>query len=159
MNLINRCVIVVKPKAPYLAWASGFGERAPDDELKEITTTAPVFLIPEFDTEEDAREFVDKQYRRIFDHFLEMWMRDPDTWPHYRDLRIFHEWFDIEIHDMDFDLGRGPIEIERYRTLPKATCSRSSIPVECSTGFVSQASTLPRRVSRLEIHPERCSAS
>lgn len=72
------------------------------------------FLIPEFDTNEAALEFVYKQSRDILEIMCESWDTREELWPQARDRRLLKKWFDVEIHSEVIDIMRSPIEHEDY---------------------------------------------
>jgi hypothetical protein len=72
------------------------------------------FLIPEFDTNDDALEFVYKQSQDILDVMCESWDTREELWPKTRDRRLLKKWFDVEIHSEVIDIMRSPIEHDEY---------------------------------------------
>jgi hypothetical protein len=60
-------------------------------------------LIPEYDTDEKALNFIKKIYLGIFERELDAFCTDPDYWPSKRDHKTFLKWFDIELHSEVFD--------------------------------------------------------
>lgn len=108
---VNRAVMIVKARQPYIHWAKGVDAEAALS-FHECRGDGSAFLVPEFEKEEDFRAFIKSNYRMIFEHELEAWMRDESVWPRKRSYRMFEDWFKIEIHDLVFDLGDDEIEIE-----------------------------------------------
>ena len=49
-----------------------------------------------------------------WEHFaaMDFWMRDPGVWPRRRSRNMFLEWFDVQVCEMVFDLGRGAIHYD-----------------------------------------------
>jgi hypothetical protein len=109
VRFVNRAVLVLRARQPYVDWANGLGEGDERVELDEARTAGSAFLVSPLELEEDARRFVEQHARAMFEHELAMWMDDPATWPERRDVETFHEWFDVEIHDIVVDLGKDPI--------------------------------------------------
>jgi len=72
------------------------------------------FLIPEYDTNGEALEFVLKQSRVILTIQCEAWDTREELWPKTLDRRLFKKWFDVEIHSEVVDIMRSPIEHEDY---------------------------------------------
>ena len=65
-------------------------------------------LIPLFDSEKEALKYVERNHRKIFMMILDGWYRDPDVWPKIS-LRLFRQWFSVEIHTIVFDMVNKPI--------------------------------------------------
>ena len=111
MRLINRALIVIKPKQPFLDWIRAQAD-APDFEvtlegLRGEECTA--ILVPEFDDFEEVWEVVEELASEIFEHELSGWWRNQELWPSERDFKVFKEWFDVEIHSMIGDSVKGQI--------------------------------------------------
>jgi hypothetical protein len=106
MRLLNRHVVVLKPKQPFIDWANavdaGLGYEPAEWE-------AAAFLVPEVDTLEKIREFVVRHSEEMFEHELDAWQIDRATWPRNRSYTLLQEWFEIEIRSHVVDLGAGPL--------------------------------------------------
>lgn len=111
MYQVNRSVVVMRPKEPFLKWLLqfdtykqiGFG-------LEELQRDCTTLLVPNFDDEESALEFVYTQYEALFELELEAWVVDEDTWPENRSLTLFKAWFDVEYHRTVIDLVEDEFE-------------------------------------------------
>jgi len=112
MRLINRTAAIIKPRAPYIAWANSFSGAADVLSLDQARGNATALLIPEFDCNADSRDFLEENFTVIFDSQLEAWSTDRKTWPKDRSLELFREWFDLEIHELVYDVAEEPIEVE-----------------------------------------------
>jgi len=111
MYIINRSIAIIRPKQPFLAWILS----VEDDvgvTLEELRNDANVLLIPEYDSQEDALEYIYTNYENIFEMELEDWYTVEECWPENRSLKFFKEWFDVEIHQMIIDTVDGFIEKE-----------------------------------------------
>ena len=111
MKTINRALIVIKPKQPFLDWLNSQAD-APEFEmtlegLRNEECTA--ILIPEFDEYDDVWKVVEGIAPEIFEIELSGWWQVPELWPQNRDFNTFKEWFDIEIHSMVGDSVKGQI--------------------------------------------------
>src|SRR6266581_3566731 len=100
--MLNRGVVIVRPKQPYLNWAAGLDDSGlmpdPNDEQT-------VYLIPSYDDdEEEAWEILWEMYPAIFENELYGWHTDEAAWPKGRDFGMFKEWFEIEVHSVVEDL-------------------------------------------------------
>jgi len=99
--MINRSVLIVRPKQAFLDWAKALddSELVPDPD-GEMTC----YLIPNFDTEEELWEIIEEIHPTIFENELWSWHTDEGAWPQTRDLASFQNWFGIEVHTVVEDL-------------------------------------------------------
>jgi len=103
MELVNRAILIVKPKQPFLDWANS-------TEGPEYVTNDPfIYLVRELTYSGEYDKLVRKHYREIFEQALDSWMTDVSVWPDKRDLRTFRKWFDVEYHDFLVDLCDEPL--------------------------------------------------
>jgi hypothetical protein len=105
METINRMAAVVTPLKPFFDWSeSVLGKEANDCDPEAFRT---VFLIPE-------RTDIGKSLRAVYDEILEQMLvasvNDSSLWPGDLSFRNFKKWFDVQLVEMVFDAGRGPVE-------------------------------------------------
>jgi hypothetical protein len=112
MKTINRTVITILPKQPYINWANSFDDDDPKMSLDSIHATS--LLIPEEYDEFTYEQFLKKNYKMIFEEELSAWMADPDSWPSEIDYNMFTRWFQIIVSDTVLDLGNDPIIVEDF---------------------------------------------
>lgn len=113
MKFVSRAVLVLRARQPYVDWANDLQEPGGAMvTLEDARTAGSAFLIPALSRGADARAFVERHAPAMFEHELEMWMDDRSTWPARRDAAAFHEWFDVEVHDIVVDLGEDAIVTE-----------------------------------------------
>ena len=72
--------------------------------LPDVEGERTVYLIPEFDTPDDANSVIELIYLAVFENELLGWHTDESAWPRDRNLAIFREWFTIELHSVVEDL-------------------------------------------------------
>ena len=113
MDLVNRALVLLIPKEPYLEWANSFEDDAPKIAPDEVREHATAFLIPAFDLTDDMQEFVAANAQYLFEEALWGWMTDEETWPPRRDYSTLRDWFEIEIHEPLIDVADEPIRVER----------------------------------------------
>lgn len=108
MQDINRCLLVVKPKQPFLDWIHS----CDDDRytLEGVRDDSTAYLVPEYDLISYQPMILQDYYDFIFGTELLSWFTDEETWPKQRDLTMFLEWFDVEFHSLIFDLDNTPLE-------------------------------------------------
>ena len=109
MNRVNRCVVVIRPLAPYLEWASKVSE---DDFLDEedAEILASAYLLPDLEDEDDAEELLAKNASKIFEGELAQWNEDRASWPSTRDLDTLLQWFAIDLVPLVMDISDQPFE-------------------------------------------------
>ena len=109
MKTINRNLLIVKPKQPYVDWINAQPDQDTPVTLADIHRDCHTYLIPEVIGEEDAYEYIEAFKPELFIIELNAWYRDPKIWPETRTSAIFDEWFELEFHSMIFDMGRKRI--------------------------------------------------
>lgn len=112
MKTINRTVVTISPKQPYLDWANSFEDDGPELDPSESLSTA--LLIPDRYDEFSYEKFIKQNYVAIFEAELEAWMSDPEGWPKKRSYKKFNEWFKVRVSDTVIDFGSDPVEVEEY---------------------------------------------
>jgi hypothetical protein len=114
MRVVNRTAVSIVGARPYVEWT----ERTDADINKGTLTVArsqlygTAFLLPEFELEEDVREWVEENAGWLFEFQLSAWTEDESLWPAERDLKRFREWFRVDIHNVVVDAGDDDIEGE-----------------------------------------------
>lgn len=102
--LVNRIAVIVRPKQPYADWANSFDDDGVPYELGEQRPNC--YLIDEIDDLADQTRVLRKYWKQIFEEELEGWMRFPEDWPEKRTYREFKQWFQVEIIEMVWDIGK-----------------------------------------------------
>jgi hypothetical protein len=95
--MLNRGVVIVRPKQPYLDWAAGLDDSGivPDPNGEQT-----VYLIPSYEDDEGAWEILQKVHTAIFANELHGWHTDETAWPRGRDFAMFKAWFEVELHSV-----------------------------------------------------------
>ena len=109
MSEINRSLVIVKPKQPFLDWARTLDDEDKDLTLEQLTQDSTAYLIPELWQDSDHQELLESYYDILFDEQLAGWWPDDATWPQKRDLKMFLDWFEVEFHALVIDLCDEPI--------------------------------------------------
>ena len=104
--MLNRAVVIARPKQPYLDWATSLDDSGLVPDAKGEQTA---YLIPSYQYEEDAWVMLEQLYPSIFENELYGWCTDEAMWPSPRDFSMFKEWFAIELHSVVEDLGADDI--------------------------------------------------
>ena len=112
MKTINRTILTIIPKKPYIEWANSFEDDGPELDLE--TKHSLAVLIPDKYDEFNYERFLKENYAIIFEEELTAWMADPDLWPKNRTYKKFTEWFDVWVSDAVLDFGQGAIVHEPF---------------------------------------------
>jgi hypothetical protein len=113
MYQVERAVLLVKLKQPYLDWTRslpGPGEFT----LESLNEENHAYLIPEHDTPDDFEEIMRDLYEEIFEIELNGWCTDDTLWPKKRDYTTFKQWFGLEVHSIVLDPYEDEIEEEKF---------------------------------------------
>lgn len=105
---LNRDLLVVRPREPYLEWARSVSDDVPISE-EDIREWADAFLLPECDTEEEALEWIAENCDTIFELMLTDWVMDPTMWPDDRSWGAFKRWFTFKRIQTTWDLVDAPL--------------------------------------------------
>ena len=113
-RFLNRCAVVVTPKAPFWDWVKKSGDIDGTLETEE-KKDSNIYLIPDYESEGDIALAIEKHlveiYEDIFIAELEAWYTDPETYPETTYER-FNEWFTVSAHTMIFDTVSKPLKRE-----------------------------------------------
>jgi len=111
MRLINRAAFVVRPKEPYIQWASSTDDEA-ESTANSMRDYVAIYLVPEDPTGREETPPLQDFYEEIFIRELEAWYLDEEAWPQDRTLEMFQDWFEVIGLSVVEDLADGPIVIE-----------------------------------------------
>ena len=111
MSEINRSLIIIKPKQPFLDWARSLDDESQELTLESMCKDSTAYLIPEIWHDSDEQEFLKTCYDILFEEQLEEWSLDETDWPQQLDLKTFLEWFEVEFHSLVFDLCDEAIQV------------------------------------------------
>jgi hypothetical protein len=109
MITINRTAIVVIPGQPFLDWLHRADPTSNKLSLKDLRREPTVYLLPECENEEEARERLEEVCGQIFEEQLDGWYRVPSSWPNRRDLAAFDHWFEWSFHSVVVALCEEPL--------------------------------------------------
>ena len=114
MDLINRCVVIVKAKEPFLQWIRTLPDPDKSVTLSQLNDDSNAYLLPEYEMDEDREALLAECYDDIFYHELMGWWTDERAHPTPRSLKMFKEWFSVEFHSSVVDLGDTELETESF---------------------------------------------
>src|SRR5262245_27965463 len=114
MRVLNRTAVSVTGADPYIAWTRGTDSDSGRGMLtvRRVKPYGSVFLLPEFELEEDVQDWVEENAAWIFDVLLAAWTEDESAWPATRDLAAFRAWFRVDVHNVVVDAADDDIEGE-----------------------------------------------
>ena len=104
MRTINRSAIVVKPARPFLDWLHQVDATSRELVLEDLRREPAIYLLPEREDEDAARECLMDVCSEIFEEQLESWYRVRSTWPARRNFDTFRKWFEFSAHSVVVDL-------------------------------------------------------
>jgi len=106
---INRNSFTIRPRKPFFDWVNTLFEGEEPITNKEENN---VYLVREFDSNEEVQRWIEKNFKAIFDNELNDWYTDESKWPKNRTLAMFKLWFEVEINSMVLDLEDFDVEKE-----------------------------------------------
>jgi len=109
---INRAVVIVKPRQPYVDWANSCDDDDVKTSLESLREDSSAYLVPPYDMDDERENILKLCFSVIFENELEGWVTDEALWPTTRDYATFTQWFDVEFHSMIIDLWDQPLEHE-----------------------------------------------
>jgi hypothetical protein len=107
MHMVNRSALLVKPAQPFLDWLHRVDPTSAQLKLEDLAREPTIYLLPEWETEEEALEHLAAVSSEIFEEQLNGWYRVPSVWPDDRELNAFLRWFDCSFHSVVVDLCDG----------------------------------------------------
>ena len=62
--------------------------------LADLRRDPKIYLVPPYDTEEEALSNLEEVCGEIFEAQFDGWYRVPSSWPVNRDFNLFKRWFE-----------------------------------------------------------------
>ena len=112
MYFVDRSAVVLKPTEAFLEWLKQSDDDLPDITLAQLRANCSVYLVPEFETREQAVAYLSERYREVFAGELAGWITDESEWPETMDLPTFWTFFELDVHDTVLDLEEADLQIE-----------------------------------------------
>jgi hypothetical protein len=109
MITLNRTAIMVMPGQPFLDWLHRADPTSGGLSLEDLRREPTVYLLPQCESEEEARQCLQEVCSQIFEEQLDGWYRVPSSWPTRRDLEAFGHWFECSFHSVVVDLADDPL--------------------------------------------------
>ena len=111
MQIINRDLLVITPKQACVDWANALGEEF-ELQMDDMSghDAASSFLIPEFEDEDEALEWMEEGAEGWFSLLLMEWTDDKSKWPEDLGWEKLNSFFHVNYQSMVMDLVNEPIE-------------------------------------------------
>jgi hypothetical protein len=153
MKLINRGVVVIKPRQPFVDWLNQVEEDFTPPTLEKLRgEECTSILVPALYGIQDVLEFLEPLKPTLFELELAGWFTDPKLWPAERTSDVFDAWFDLEVHSMVWDAGNAPIMAEQ--TLPTPLDYPAPVNQLLTYGDCRDFSEWPNYPEALDLGPE-----
>ena len=104
---LNRSAISIKPLQPFLDWINSVDG---DDVITFEDVDTEIYLVPEFEVEEDMNNWFDENYDTLFCNQMNGWYPETDVWIKDRTIEMFYEMFDVSYISMIWDTELEGIE-------------------------------------------------
>ena len=99
---VNRSSAILVPKKPFFEWLRSLPDpmELSPEESEQYST---LYLLPEFEDEDEQREVIQMCFNTLFEDVLFGWWTVVDDWPNTQDYQTFTEWFDVKMYSMVCD--------------------------------------------------------
>jgi len=115
MYEVNRSVVIVRPKQPFLDWLRTLpGGIDPTVTLDALQQNGNALLVPAEDDADAIEAFVLGHAVKLFQAELADWCEDEALWPAPLSPENFRQWFDLSIHPIVTDTVDEPLERESF---------------------------------------------
>ena len=108
MSTVNRSLLIVRAKKPFLGWLKSLPDPA-NVTMSEVNEDNTVYPLPDFENDKEQDEILSHVFGLIFEEQLMGWSQDDRDWPSDRSFAVFKEWFDVEFHSLVLDLVDEPL--------------------------------------------------
>lgn len=108
MRVVNRNAVIVKPRQAFVDWIRRVSPVA-TVTLDEIRDDFSCYLIPEFLSRREQKEYLEQSFGEIFSQELKAWSTDRSTWPKLTSFRLFLEFFEVDFHSVVQDMVDDPL--------------------------------------------------
>jgi hypothetical protein len=108
--MVNRSAITITAKQPFLDWIRNLPDsKIHDTTLEEINEESNVYLLPEWEDDQQRDGILREYFDDIFIQELNAWWTSDKDWPKDRNIAMFKKWFEIQYHSIVEDLGENGI--------------------------------------------------
>ena len=85
--MVNRCVVIIKAKEPFLKWLKGLPDPG-NFTLDEVNNDTSAYLLPNYEDDPKAGRILSRYFGLIFDEQLSAWWTNERDCRSNRDLRV-----------------------------------------------------------------------
>ena len=114
MYFVNRSVVIVKAKQPFVDWINS--TNAPGDPtiatIENVNNEPNVYLVPEYENDNELKRILPSVIDCIWEEELMSWYIDEATWPKDRSKKKFMEWFELQVASSVMDIAGDPLDRE-----------------------------------------------
>jgi hypothetical protein len=108
ITTVNRSLLILKAKEPCREWVASLPGKN-KITIRDINTGCRVYLIPEFEDDQQKDAILEKIYANIFVEKLFQWCIDDVKWPQNRTFALFNRWFEPEFYPVVEDTVENDI--------------------------------------------------
>jgi hypothetical protein len=108
MPLLNRSLLIVRPRRPFLDWCRKL-DGSDGVTLEELREEPTGYLLSEYEDEDDREPVLAHFWDLVFEHELMAWSDDEALWPRERTFAIFQQWFEVEMSSLVIDIVDAPL--------------------------------------------------
>ena len=110
---VDRAVVIIKKKQPFLDWANNLPDPDSDSTLESINSEPSTYLIQN-DGDDDLLDRLKCIAPEIFELEMNGWWIEEKDWESDKSWENFCKWFDFTISSLPIDLGEEDIFREEY---------------------------------------------
>ncbi|MCI0404776.1 MAG: hypothetical protein L0209_01665 [candidate division Zixibacteria bacterium] len=110
MRTINRSLAIIIPKQPFVDWANQLPDADFKVSLDDLQEDCLAILIPEYDTKDEAKAYIDELSEDLFEELLFDWCTEEAWLPQERTKELFWQWFEVALHSVVIDPCENPIK-------------------------------------------------
>lgn len=109
--MLNRSVVILRPKQPYLDWAESLNDGG---TVPTVDGEKTVHLLPVNESDDDGSQTIEQCFEGLFESELAAWHEIEADWPQNRTYAMFQEWFSVEWHSLVVDLCADPLKDDGF---------------------------------------------
>lgn len=119
--MLNRSALILRYKQPFVDWINGV-DPPPSRTLTlpDLEQERTVYLV-EVEDQQELEDWLERNYRILFEEELFGWYTDASLWPSERSLKLLREWCSFDFHSVVIDTGSSPLKRTLHRGPPGVT--------------------------------------
>ena len=103
MKIINRTLVLVTPKQPYIDWIRKQGDEFKNYSLEQSQNDGGAYLYEDFEPKKFPT-LIEQNFKLYFEDALSGHNIQKCKWPQERKLRDFYDWFCVTYHSVLEDM-------------------------------------------------------